>query len=339
MVTTPPAGGGCARNPPVATDATWIWEGRTIRYRHMGPPPERSGAGSVLLIHGFGASREHWRHNLPELASHFGVYALDLLGFGDSDKPRSRLADEPPSADAVRYCFDLWGAQVSAFVEEVVLAGSGAAASSVQLVGNSIGGLVALRASELLRARGIRPSQVILIDCAQRTLDTKRLGDLPALQRWARPLLKRLVRQRRVIAPLFRAVARPAFIRRVLAVAYPSGAHVDDDLVRLLHGPSTEPGAIESFRGFVNLFDDHLAPELIARLDDLPVRLLWGERDPWESPAEAERWRQEFASILDLRVLPGLGHCPHDEAPELVNPILLAWLLEGEQSPLPRQRN
>jgi len=27
-----------------------------------------------------------------------------------------------------------------------------------------------------------------------------------------------------------------------------------------------------------------------------------------------------------LRVLPGLGHCPHDEAPELVNPILLEWI-------------
>jgi pimeloyl-ACP methyl ester carboxylesterase len=28
-----------------------------------------------------------------------------------------------------------------------------------------------------------------------------------------------------------------------------------------------------------------------------------------------------------LRILPGLGHCPHDEAPELVNAILLEWIL------------
>jgi pimeloyl-ACP methyl ester carboxylesterase len=33
-----------------------------------------------------------------------------------------------------------------------------------------------------------------------------------------------------------------------------------------------------------------------------------------------------FSSIRELRVVEGLGHCPHDEAPEKVNPILLEWL-------------
>jgi phosphonate transport system ATP-binding protein len=49
----------------------------------------------ALLIHGFGASVGHWRHNQPVLAQQVEVFALDLLGFGASDKPRSRLADEP----------------------------------------------------------------------------------------------------------------------------------------------------------------------------------------------------------------------------------------------------
>jgi pimeloyl-ACP methyl ester carboxylesterase len=42
--------------------------------------------------------------------------------------------------------------------------------------------------------------------------------------------------------------------------------------------------------------------------------------------AEAQRWRNAFGCVQELTVLPGLGHCPHDEAPELVNPILQAWL-------------
>jgi len=37
--------------------------------------------------------------------------------------------------------------------------------------------------------------------------------------------------------------------------------------------------------------------------------------------------------VQELRVLPGLGHCPHDEAPELVNPILVAWLREEGAGP------
>jgi len=277
----------------------------------------------------------HWRHNLPALAPHARVIALDLLGFGASDKPVSRLAQEPPRQGAVQYCFDLWGCQVADAVRQLLLAepGSSPAQPRVHLVGNSIGAMVALTAARLLLAKDFPPFQVILIDCAQRTLDDKRAAQLPGWERASRPLVKQLVRQRWVIAPLFRLLAQPAFIRSVLARAYPSGAHIDDELVALLHRPSTDPGATESFRGFVNLFNDHLAPELLADLSaaipPLPVRMIWGEADPWEDPAEARRWAEQYSCIQDLRVLPGLGHCPHDEAPELVNSILLEWIKGG----------
>ena len=277
----------------------------------------------------------HWRHNLPALAPHARVIALDLLGFGASDKPVSRLAQEPPRQGAVQYCFDLWGCQVADAVRQLLLAepGSSPAQPRVHLVGNSIGAMVAITAARLLLAKDFPPFQVILIDCAQRTLDDKRAAQLPGLERASRPLVKQLVRQRWVIAPLFRLLAQPAFIRSVLARAYPSGTHIDDELVALLHRPSTDPGATESFRGFVNLFNDHLAPELLADLSaaipPLPVRMIWGEADPWEDPAEARRWAEQYSCIQDLRVLPGLGHCPHDEAPELVNSILLEWIKGG----------
>jgi pimeloyl-ACP methyl ester carboxylesterase len=85
----------------------------------------------------------------------------------------------------------------------------------------------------------------------------------------------------------------------------------------------------------VNLFNDALAPELLAELSDpghqpaVPVRLIWGEADPWEDPAEARQWAAHYGCIRALEILPGLGHCPHDEAPERVNPILRRWILEG----------
>ena len=80
------------------------------------------------------------------------------------------------------------------------------------------------------------------------------------------------------------------------------------ELVELLHRPSTDPGALESFRGFVNLFRDHLAPDLLSELR-LPVRLLWGGLDPWEAPAEARRWAATGAGHR-ARVLPGCAVIP-----------------------------
>lgn len=290
-----------------------------------------------MLIHGFGASSGHWRHNLPELAADCCVVAIDLLGFGASDKPPSCLADEPLLPGSVRYGFDLWAEQVADSV--LALAPAAAANRRVHLVGNSIGGMVALTAARLLRQRHRPPEQVILLDCAQRRLDDRRLGELLPTARLGRPLLKTLVRQRWLIAPLFGLLARPAFIRQVLRQAYPSGANVDAELVALLHGPSTAAGAVESFRGFVNLFRDRLAPDLLAELSStdgqsgawIPVRMIWGEADPWEAVEEARQWAGTFRCIQELQVLPGIGHCPHDEAPQLVNPILRRWI-RGEES-------
>jgi len=299
-------------------DHSWLWQGHRIHWTRSGD----ATAGSLaLLIHGFGASVGHWRHNQPVLAQKVEVFALDLLGFGESDKPRSRLVDEPADPGAVRYCFDLWAQQVVDFLTEVAQVGE----RPVHLIGNSIGGMVALDAAVLLSEAGRPPAQVILIDCAQRTLDEKRVAQLPPLERASRPAVKALVRQRWLIAPLFRFLARPAFIRQVLRQAYPSGENVDEELIALLHRPSTDPGASESFRGFINLFEDHLAPDLLARLQ-LPVRMIWGAEDPWESPAEARRWRDTYSCIKALEVLPGVGHCPHDEIPEAVNPLLLNWI-------------
>jgi pimeloyl-ACP methyl ester carboxylesterase len=301
----------------------WNWRGFSIRYSQINAIDNGSPSGrAVLCIHGFGASKGHWRHNLEALSQNASVYAIDLLGFGNSSKPISCLSREADTPGGVRYGFDLWAEQIRDFCINVIGIDTNC---ELQLIGNSIGGVVALNATRLLEASGHAPKQVILIDCAQRELDLKRLNEQPWAAQITRPLLMAVVRQRWLIRSLFQILARRPFVRSVLKQAYPSGHNVDDDLVDLLIGPSREPGATESFRGFVNLFNDWLAPQLMAQIHT-PVRLLWGEADPWEPVAEARRWAREFSCIQELKVLPGLGHCPHDEGPEQVNPILLDWL-------------
>jgi pimeloyl-ACP methyl ester carboxylesterase len=309
-----------------ATTSLWTWRDQPVCWQRAG---DLQHGRRVVLIHGFGASLGHWRFTVPALAPHGEVISLDLLGFGASGKPASWLPGESPRPGCVRYCFDLWAQQVVDLLDHLPT-DQDHPPPALHLVGNSIGAMVALTAARLLQRRGSPAAQVILIDCAQRTLDDKRIDRLSALQRWNRPLLKRLVRQRWLVKLLFTTLAQPGFVRQVLRRAYPSGAHIDDELVELLLAPTRSPGACESFRGFINLFNDHLAPDLLNEIEG-PVRLLWGANDPWEDPGEARAWAERFACIRELVVLDGLGHCPHDEGPEQVNPVLQRWITTPAQ--------
>ena len=289
----------------------WEWQSHQVRYITPGLSNTKP---TVVLIHGFGACKEHWRHNVSALASQWDVVALDLVGFGSSSKPKATLDGETPEPGSLRYGIDGWADQVAAFVNEHLK-------TPVVLVGNSIGGVVALTAAQKLETQGRSAAGVVLVDCAQRAIDDKRVDEQPFGRRLSRPLLKALVKQRWLTTALFRSLAQPPVIRAVLKQAYPTGGNVDDTLVNVLHAATQDAGASESFRGFINLFNDRLAPDILKELST-PVSVLWGSRDPWEPIEEAKAWTS-IPCVQSFDSLEGLGHCPHDEAPERVNPLLI----------------
>ena len=71
----------------------------------------------------------------------------------------------------------------------------------------------------------------------------------------------------------------------------------------------------------MSMCDGYLTPQLKEELST-PVDLIWGVQDPWEPIAEALRWAQTLHCIQSLSVITHAGHCPHDEAPDQVNPVL-----------------
>jgi pimeloyl-ACP methyl ester carboxylesterase len=104
--------------------STWSWQGQPVGVV-AAPAQEQAEAAPVVLIHGFGACKEHWRHNVEALRRERAVYALDLIGFGASSQPGARLDNR------------LWARQLQRFLEEVVQ-------RPAVLVGHSLGALVVL---------------------------------------------------------------------------------------------------------------------------------------------------------------------------------------------------
>ena len=295
---------------------TWEWKDWEISWS-LSKTPNSKNNTNILLIHGFGASKKHWRHNQNFLGKIFKCYAIDLLGFGESSQPCALLDYEPYKEKSIKYSFDLWSKQISTFCSEVIK-------SPVYLVGNSIGGVIALKTAEILQndCKG-----VILIDCAQRTMDDKRLKKSDILMNLLRPVLKTLVRQRIISNTLFTRAANPKIIKKILEQAYPSGKNIDEELIEILYQPSRRKNSKEAFRGFINLFDDYLATDLFDKVNT-PIQLIWGEKDPWESLSEAKEWKKNFKSIKRLDIIKGAGHCPHDEEPEKTNKLICEFVQE-----------
>ena len=300
---------------PFKKSENWKWRDWNISWSSS--KQSSNNDLSILLIHGFGASKRHWRHNQDFLGNIYNCYSIDLLGFGESSQPGALLDYESFKENHVKYCFDLWGDQIAAFCKEVIR-------SPVYLVGNSIGGVVSLKAAEILKEKC---NGLVLIDCAQRTMDDKRLRKSDILMNFLRPVIKTLVSKRIISNTLFERAANPSVIKKILQKAYPSGRNVDEELIEILYKPSQRDNSKEAFRGFINLFDDYLATDLFSKVDT-SIQLIWGEKDPWESLIEAKYWKDNYKNIKRLDIIKNAGHCPHDENPEETNNLINKFIQE-----------
>ena len=98
---------------PFKKSENWKWKDWDISWSSSKQSPNNNL--NILLIHGFGASKRHWRHNQDFLGSIYNCYSIDLLGFGESSQPGALLDYESPKENHVKYCFDLWGDQIATF--------------------------------------------------------------------------------------------------------------------------------------------------------------------------------------------------------------------------------
>ncbi|MGI8934263.1 MAG: alpha/beta fold hydrolase, partial [Phormidesmis sp.] len=119
-------------------------------------------------------------------------------------------------------------------------------------------------------------------------------------------------------------LAQPKSVKRILQQAYGDKTAVTDELVSLLLEPAADPGAVEVFLAFISYSQGPIPEDLLPQLT-CPTLILWGQADPWE-PVELARAYGDYPAVEDFIELAGVGHCPQDEVPEVVNPILAEWV-------------
>ena len=276
----------------------WTWQEHKIAYTVMGT------GQPLLLIHGFGASIGHWRKNIPVLAAAgYQVFALDLLGFGASDKP------------ALDYTLELWQQQLQDFWTAKIQA-------PTYFIGNSIGGLLSLMV--ITEYPEIAAGSVI-INCAGGL--NHRPDELNLPLRLVMGAFTKLVSSPVTGKFLFNRIRQKKRIRSTLTQVYRDQTAITDELVDILYNPSCDPGAQQVFASVLTAPPGVKPDQLLTKLNH-PLLVLWGEDDPWTPISGATIYRKmsETSDQVEFSPIPNAGHCPHDEKPEIVNELILDWL-------------
>ncbi|MCM2416894.1 alpha/beta fold hydrolase [Streptomyces sp. RKAG293] len=247
-------------------------------------------APPMVLIHGSGASGTSWSPLVPALAGHHHVIRVDLPGCGQS----------PPAAS---YDVPVQAGRVAALLDDAGLRG-------VSVVGHSSGGYVA---TALAEQRPDLVGSLALISTGP-SID----AFLP------QPVILRVM-----LAPPFGPFLWPrrsdAMIRKGLGATLARPVDIPDDVVADLRDLTYRAFRTVLRRNLAYLTERNV-PERLAALD-VPVLVVFGSADPRWDPSSAHRY--DAVPNARLEMLPGIGHIPLWEAPEITGQLLLGFAAMG----------
>ena len=296
----------------------WQWQGHDIYYVHASEPQlsDQTSKPSLLLIHGFGASTDHWRKNMVELQHDFDVWAIDLLGFGRSAKPD------------ITYSAEVWQHQLQDFILEMI-------GCPAVLAGNSLGGYaslcVAAGAPDWVKG-------VMLLNSAGPFSDAEDKSDPNQSSSFTRQMIKGLrnLIKNIILHPVpsyfvFQYTRRRSTIRKTLEKVYLDPSAVTDQLVEEIYRPSCDPGAAKVFASVFKAKRGEPVNALLQKLN-CPLLMIWGEGDPWMNTREwGAKFREYYPTLTEHYVQ--AGHCPHDEIPQQMNKLMADWIVKIVRTP------
>jgi len=270
----------------------FIWKHGRIFYKESGR--DKPGL-PIVFIHGIGAGSSSfmWRKNFDVLAQNFRVYALDLLGFGFSDKPAG-----------VPYSANLYVELISDFIRDI--------GGCANIVASSLGAAYAVRVAdehpELVNAL------ILNAPAGYSTLNTR-----PGMTGAA---FYGLLQSPVLGTSFYNVMASERSIREYATkTLFYDYSRVTDRLVAHLYATSHQPGAQYAIAAFLSGYlNTDMAP-VFARLEQ-PVVLVWGKQDVSMPVAKAVELLQLNPNAR-LEVFDFCRTMPEQEHPEKFNALVL----------------
>ena len=258
----------------------------------------RHGEGRpVLLLHGIypGASSFEWRHVAPALAERHRVVAVDLLGFGRSDRP------------AARYTPGLLQALLGDLVGRVVAEPCAVVASG-------------LTAAQLVALAGRDPRHITSLVLVAPTGVAYMRDPAPSASATTRLLLGAPI----VGNTVYNALTSPPKMRRHLESIYVDDRMVTPALVqhyvRMARQPGGKHAVAALLSGKLNV-DVRTALRRVRQ----PTLLLWGDLARQNSVERAHAFRV-IKHDLEWSLVQDAGDLPHDERPDEFNTVVRSFL-------------
>ncbi len=284
--------------------------GFKTHYVVMGEP----GGRPIVFLHGFGSCTYTWRLNLPALAAKgFRVYAIDVKGFGLSEKPRDG-----------QYHVAAFTRQLLDFLDAMKL-------DRPILVGNSMGGAIITRLGLLYPDR---VGGVVLVDSAPpnfdlRTAPSRILHDGATIPKSRAEPLTPL--QQRLGAALARTLITRKTIEIGLRGAYHDPKFVTEGAIDVYFRPFTIDGAVEAFMAMTSqvAVDEGLPP--LGSLKP-PALIVWGRFDS-VIPVSMADWFARALPKARKVILEKSGHMPHEEEADAFNTLLVEFAASSLPNP------
>ncbi|MCF6138512.1 alpha/beta fold hydrolase [Pseudalkalibacillus berkeleyi] len=273
--------------PEVNTSKELLLQNTKLYYEHH--PHSDTEAPTIIMIHGFLSSCFSFRKLIPELKKQFHIYAIDLPGFGRSEKSRTFF-----------YSLKNYGQLVVDFIDHLQL-------KNPYIIGHSMGGQVAMHASRIAPEK---IKKLILIGCSgylkRPSPFVVRCSYLPFFVY----VIKHWVSRKGVKDNLMTVVHNPALINE-----------------ELINGYAQPFSDAETFHALIRVLrhrEGDMSPEELKEVK-VPVLLLWGRYDRIIPLPVGQRLVNDLPDAK-LKVYDNAGHLLPEEIPMEISEEICSFL-------------